>query len=414
MIGSRCSEKNVRNWINGKCLPEMRYVNTIERVLFGVDKEFDGERLKLREARDIDRKEKQVNSPSPFQAFGSMSGDPYSYTMPVDAGDCYETLFPNALERDDFEDILSWLKGAQDDASEWSELFCTFQERGACIGVAFLSLHRPSGWWFGNYFGILRDWREDDRAAKFLAFILARCEFIEPTAKGIIFEVERFDKKHIEAVLAKCDAKIQWKKDDKIDLSEEERLSVEAALRISLYTVHGLARATTDYNQSGDIRSRLPGALALFCESHDGPCFLEHIQPSIDQSLDPSREVPLWLMIYPLPTMMTQLSITSIPPEGYKLGAAEADDIFDFLYDHVFTSSYAREHKSRISAGRGFDAYVDYVRGVRQKVNAGFRGRSLLLVKQGILPKEVRRLFGRYGQRRLRSEKKPTRNNESK
>jgi hypothetical protein len=196
-----------------------------------------------------------------FKAFGTGNEDPFSDNLPPDAWKCYEDLFPIPTERDKFEDVLRWVNQGRHYANGWKELLCTMQEGTRCVGFAFISLYPPLGWWFGNYFGVNKSYRENGRASTFLRFIRERCESIERNSKGLIFEVERYEEKHIQGIIAKCEASQSSRPKRKIMLTPEEKYSLDALRRIALYTVRGLG-------------SGLPNALAVVTKDKTDHPFL--------------------------------------------------------------------------------------------------------------------------------------------
>jgi hypothetical protein len=408
-----CSVRAVGVWLQGSSLPDDHFLGLVERAFFGHDTtKFTRERMELREACKGDRLALRASAPSPFRAYGPGCDDPYLDEMPRGTAACYENLFKNPLERDDYDDILTWVKGSIDDPTwEWKELFCTMQERGRCIGIAFLSLHSSLKWWFGNYFGVSEDWRENDRAAKFLAFIIKNSELISRDAKGIVFEVERFNEQNVRAVLAKCDAKEKagWPPKEAIDLDGAEQSDSEAVLRIALYTICGISGRVSAYReQTDDGNDRPPGALGVFTEESDGLRLIDYIQPAMGDDFDPKqpeetrrKEVPLWLMIYPLGPMMKKMSAQLARDGKYEMEAVESKELFDFIYDHVFPSAYDRDHAGGTAIETGIQGYARYTSELRQRVEGSLGGKPFVLAGNRILSSDARRLFTRYGQRKL-------------
>jgi nucleoside phosphorylase len=128
-------------------------------------------------------------------SYGTNSGDPDDL-IGSDVWKCYETLFPIKEERDDPTNIITWLRDGYNNTTDWAEVFFTLTVDNFCIGMAYVSLlrpldggvNRPKGWWFGNYFGINKGWRESGNAIRFLESITEKCESIMPDSKGIVFE----------------------------------------------------------------------------------------------------------------------------------------------------------------------------------------------------------------------------------
>jgi hypothetical protein len=213
-----------------------------------------------------------------FRAFGTSEEDPS--LIAGDAENCYECLFPVAEERDQYGNIVKWLRTAHRDATaDYVELLVSMQHDGFCVGVAYLSAFRPLGWWFCNYFGVLTGFRSGDRALKFWAFVGEKCEKIMPAARGIVFETERFQDKDIESVLERLGSRSSG---NLSPLTSAEEYSVTAAERIAGYLNYGFAR-------------RACGALLMISEDGNARRPFDYIQPALKLPLDETNEVPFGL-----------------------------------------------------------------------------------------------------------------------
>ena len=320
------------------------------------------------------------------QAFGTLHNDPA--LMPPDAKTCYETLFPVPEERDQFKDIVAWLSlGHANADADWAELFVTVQEIDACVGMAFLSLYRPLGWWFGNYFGVLRGWHDTGRAVNFWQYVADACYKIMPAAKGIVFETERYQDRGIESALKKFEA---GRPGTVVSLSDEERFSVSAALRIAVYTIFGIGQGAPH---------RIYGCLAMVAADESSRGMVDYVQPAMQLPLDESNEAPLWLMIHPFEPWFSKVMTDAAYSLEYEMSVDEVDEIFDFLYGHVFRSAYAAEYWGGTVEETYLEGYTEYVNEVRRKVQAKLIGKRVVLTNRDVLSRAARRLLGRYGGR---------------
>jgi hypothetical protein len=382
------SRRNYNNWFTGDSVPEPHFVGIIQRVFWGPNEEVEAEkRHELREARNADHEERQASQY--FKVFGTDNLDPFGEHWPEDAGDCYEDLFPIENERDPFEHIRYWVQLAHHNPkADWREFVCTMREQGKCIGFCFLSLHWKSQWWFGNFFGLLPgNWRESHRVERFMRVVIAKCQAIAPNAKGIIFEVERYDEKKITALVSRCDVQSREKNRPVVKLTKSEDYSAKAVLRLAWYSIHGLGRVT-----GGEL-----DAFGVFLSDRNDQRFMNYIQPALEKFPDRKAEVPLWLMIYPLEPLREKMK--GIGRDSYyKLSELDVDEIFTFLYERLFPSAY---EKSEPTASRtAKEGYAAYAKEVRKRVEGGINGKWLILVRR-VFSASAYRLIARYGRKKL-------------
>jgi hypothetical protein len=341
------------------------------------------------------------------------TGGDHPSRIPPDVWQCYEALFPIEAERDDPANVLQWLdRGHSRDVSgyEWIEVLFTFRFDQTCAGVAYLSAYVPnplrgkrsSGWWFGNYFGLLEGWRKRGNAALFLTQIAKHCESVMSRAKGIIFEVERYDERQICSALSKLQSAGGASESDSKPptFTLEEIESIHAAMRIALYTGKSLGRM---HRSEGSSSLQTAKFLTLsaprassFVHGRDPKgqlYFLDYIQPAMHEPLSPKNEVPLWLMMFPIGASPAS---TSSPGSCIQLGDVEVDELLDFLYGEVFPSAYAREHDSGGAANTAIPGYSAYVTTVRQRFQASFEGSSVYLTEKNMLSHNARLLLLYY------------------
>lgn len=413
------SERSPSNWARGYNLP-----SSIEPILSTF---FDLTRADQAEAREElhlaydaavseSRAEQQQNRakhailpevrPDGIHVFGTNSEHP---RFSDDVAPCYDALFPVDEERDQFENIVSWLDKAHKRTQykkkhEWVHLFFTYRKRGKCIGIAFLSLYEPNpergkrktGWWFGAYFGILHEARKKGAARKFLTAIIGECQRVVPDAKGIVFEVERY----IDGDIASALEKLNQEQTDgtPFELTKAEKYSIRAARRIALYTKRGAADTSLE-EEPGEVFDPALGVPALSVVTRDatgkGLRFLDYIQPAMLEPLGDTTEVPLWLMVYPL----RGLAIDIQHGFRHQLTPDEVQDLFSFLYDEVFPSAFAGDHGSGQSEDTKIDGYEEYIAEFRERVLPELLGKEIYLVKQCMLSEAARRLICRFPER---------------
>lgn len=349
----------------------------------------------------------QVPRTPSITAYGTDSEDP-DMLIGSSVWKCYETLFPLAEERDDPTNLIEWLRLGYDNKNEWAEVFFTLTVDNTCIGMAYVSLlrpgkasnSRPKGWWFGNYFGILRGWRESGNAVRFLQEITKKCQDIMPSSKGIVFEVERYDNEKIKSALAKFEAKSpNNKSNDPVILTDEEKHSIRRALRIALYTAKGFrSRDRNNDDTRADLTNRVSVTRALSLvtqgESKDERCqFVDYVQPAMSDGLDPRDEVDLWLMVYP----MQGLHIGAREGMRRELTKGEVTELIEFIYGELFPSAYSRGYDGGTSEDSAIAGFGSYVEEVRRRVQDSMAGKHVFLVMQNMLSDEAQRLLLFYG-----------------
>lgn len=331
-----------------------------------------------------------------IRVYGTDSDDPGE--IPDDACRCYENLFEVTNEQERYSNILSYLHDAFEEQEEnpdraWAELFFTITVNDRCVGIAFISLYRPLGWCFGNYFGIENGWRKRDQSGVFLDRIVVECERVMKgpkgrgfDAKGIVFEADRYSEHDIKSALAKFDHR------GSVRLTRQEHDSIRAARRIELYTGRRFGRGLPHGQNpnAGETPRATRRALALVTESNNEFEFVDYIQPAMRRPLKQRSEVELWILVYPLSGM----SIDTRP--GAK-SEAYVEEIFDFIYEHVFRSAYQFEYAPSAD-GTAIPGYGDYITSVRQRVERRIDGRKMYLARRekDMLSESARDLLKRH------------------
>jgi hypothetical protein len=318
-----------------------------------------------------------------YRIYGTASDNPAS--IPPAVWECYKNLFPVEAERDEPDHIVIWLNENYHNTNEkWGGLLITIEMDGSCAGLAFMSLYRPLGWWFGNYFGVVRDRRHIGLAPDFWRDIVERCQSIMPDAKGVVFETERYADKDILSAMEKLEA-IQ--SGVGVDLTPKERYGVAAALRIALYTNPRISR----------IGSRGVGsALAMLISQGDAYSFVDYVQPAIRQPLDQSNEVELWLMIYPFEPLIDGLTRCKDDAAAYEMNSDQLNELFSFLYDHLFHSAHDSEYEGT-DGETVLDGYGEYVNKVRRRVQGSLAAKPVVLKGKRLLSPAARQLILSYG-----------------
>jgi hypothetical protein len=292
------------------------------------------------------------------------------------AWEIYEKFFPNVEERDDPTDIMGWIEqeyaqiapdydpaaAPMTDAEriahrrpqDWGSVFGIVQIAGRAVGIIYLTVNVRSGWVFGNYFGVLKSWRVNQRAAYFIEQIRAYAEQQFGKLKGVVLEVERFDDKGIAALAKKLKQRAP-----KLSAKEEE--TVRSVMRIGLYQSHGVRLLMAP--GARDIAYRQPAMNDLKRGERLSKEWLR------------KREWPLWLMVWPF-------SLSNVVEYDFN-------EIIDFLYLDLF-GSY---HEKREGVFQSFGlSYTDYLLGMRDEARRANDARAFGVLSLPKGAKEVWRL----------------------
>lgn len=260
-----------------------------------------------------------------LQAFGTNAKPVHA--LPAGWQTLYKSLFPVEEERDECEDIERWISAAHERGrlSPWAELLLVGDHAGDVGSIAFLSLHYESGWIFGNYLGIAQRYRSVTNLRNFFRIVTQASLHTVPHARGILFEVERYSESVARSLLESIASN-----DHPPRLRQDQAASIDAIRRIHLYhRLRGVA----------GIES---ARMITFNNGKPIPYF----QPAMQIPLDPTNEVPLWLMLLPLKS--------SEHPAGPI--AIDIRNVLDFLYFGLFKSGYGSQSHTPLP---GFDNYIE-------------------------------------------------------
>jgi hypothetical protein len=81
----------------------------------------------------------------------------------------------------------------------------------------------------------------------------------------------------------------------------------------------------------------------------------------------------------------------------YEMSQEEAKELLEFVFEHVFGYGYSKKECAALSELPSLEGFAEYLNQVQSKVRAGVVGKHILLTNRNVLPRSVRRLFGRYG-----------------
>jgi Putative DNA-binding domain len=249
---------------------------------------------------------------------------------------CYEALFPDSGERDFSEDIRKWLEEAKHLGPDWPwrELYAVLHLGERVIGIAYLSIHVPERWFFGNYFGVLPGFRRDNRGESLWKELLCRaqemlCKARETNdgAKGILFEVEPIDMVCLQGALLRGTI---LGTDSESDVIENLR----RLRRLFLF--------------------QLKGAYVVL-DSDGEP--LPYWQPAMTEPLDASQERRFILMCLP------KLDSSSSP--------FDTSDAIQFIYENLYMDTYGGTGEVEIAGFR------EYIQSLRHRVEKKAKGSYL-------------------------------------
>jgi len=152
----------------------------------------------------------------------------------------YEQLFPR-IEQDDREDIIHWvlrsdlgkerkfvLRDRTTISYTLDSRYCILCLANRAIGLAFFTFDHSSKLMYGNYVAIQECWRGGDIANVFVKEIMRVFETLFPEYGGVIFEVERFDKDRIGAIIGRLEK-------DRTAWSDDDRAEIRKFLRVCWY-----------------------------------------------------------------------------------------------------------------------------------------------------------------------------------
>jgi transcriptional regulator with XRE-family HTH domain len=218
----------------------------------------------------------------------------------------YEKLFPDAAERDDTDDIEEWLHESRTEAENdtpWREFYAVLHVSTKVIGMAYVSGHTSHPWFFGNYFGVLADWRTHDIPRSFLSTLRTHIRSSLPGRNGIVFEIDPID------VPLLLDASHRPKLGHGED-HEKIVASLRAAQRLRLYES---SYCLTALNPTGNP--------------------LHYQQPAMDKKLTENKELALMVHLFDSAVRERILA-------GQTPAAPLVQGLMDFNYDTLYRDAY--------------------------------------------------------------------------
>jgi hypothetical protein len=132
-------------------------------------------------------------------------------------------------------------------------------------------------------------------------------------------------------------------------------------------------------------------SLVFQTDENSGLCFVDYVQPAMEEPLDRRDEVPLWLMIYPMHGLNMSMDSSS-----RLLTTDELNEILSFVYGELFPSAYSRDYEGGTSYGSSIGGFDTYVADVRERVQRSTQGKQVALVARNMLSLEARRLLAVY------------------
>lgn len=236
--------------------------------------------------------------------------------------ECYEILFPNEEERDRKENIEQWIResyAGEVTEDPWREIYGVLHIGERVFGMAYLSVHLKYPWAFGSYFGVLKGWRKGGRAQSFYKNIIKKILSINPTVKGIIFEIDPIDFTYLDEILSNLD---YVHLDDSV-LNNRIITNLRSINRLLIFQTYS-AKPVLRKNGSP----------------------LPYWQPALFEPLDESNEKEMILMVNPFKDVIFE--------------SKELADIVDFIYDVLYTDSFDAEI-GQVHLG-GYRRYISKVK----------------------------------------------------
>jgi hypothetical protein len=268
----------------------------------------------------------------------TLDGDEEEYLMEQSRG-CYEELFPDEGERDEFDDIVTWLhesRKAVVNNDPWREIYAVLHIQDYVMGMAYLTARLQGHWAFGNYFGVRKGWRQYRRAELFIEDVMQKMQGLFPQLKGVLFEVDPVDLTLLSNV-AEYPQQIGQECKGKI-LS-----SLRALRRLCFYQEY----------------------MAFPVIQPDGQP-LKYCQPAMKELLTAENERELILMI----RLLEGVHCREIQEE-------EIRDMLQFIYDELYSDAYGGAGNIEI---KGYRSYVAEVKArIEARVVPGCRTGKIIV-----------------------------------
>jgi TIR domain len=252
--------------------------------------------------------------------------------VPDELWTLYERLFPKQEVRDEPSDIKEWVNTSATlgDSAKWLEILGTQEVLGRVIGFIYVSGHPETGYLFGNYFAMDLWWREYGRAEALLDAFELHVQNKMPHAKGLLYEVETYDKSIVTSLLARLRTR-SGVRPKTIELTDRETETVRAIRRLNLYAAY-------------------PKKKSLCLLNEDGSPF-NYRQPAMSHPLDQTNEAPFLIMV----RRLGKFTETTL----------EAREVTSFIYDHLYSDAYEKDSATAIPG------YEVYLKDLKDRVLAG-------------------------------------------
>ena len=191
--------------------------------------------------------------------------------------------------------------------------------------MTFISGNVERPYAYGNFFGVLRSWREENRANDFLMEAVARLKKAAPSAKAIAFEVETINFTLLERLVRERPGKGPNKK-PLLGYSQDEDAEILQNLRnLRRFLFYDrkncwIAVHPPDSEREAHLFTRNP---AIF------------VQPGLEEPY-PGNELSLYFMVRPL----DESCIILEEDETRRLTGLAVPELVNFAYDDLYASAY--------------------------------------------------------------------------
>lgn len=245
---------------------------------------------------------------------------------------CYRELFPTE-ERDSEQDIEEWMEdNGRNQNAPWFDIWSVLHTEDAPIGISFLTANRERPYIIGNYFGVLRGWRQNKQAINFLEEVVRVARKEVPKATAILFEVDPVEFKLMRTLGANFNEEIRSNPSIESDTAAFFQWLGKAA------NEHRRARSPSQ----NDMLKRLRNLRRLWLyRSYRAKILLNsegqpvrYWQPKVSAE---TKEVELHLMIYPF--------------KGTTADEIDLRDMANFIYDEFYAAAYADEDSETFIQG---------------------------------------------------------------
>jgi hypothetical protein len=266
--------------------------------------------------------------------------------------DCYEELFTDEGERDTSDDIQKWLelvsvnRGNKD--YPWVDIWSVLHIKEYPIGISFLTIHKGYSLGFGNYLAVRPDFRQNNRARKFLEDVIEHARETQPHIKGILFEVDpvNFDLlNEVSSFLVDNEHKYKVPKD------------VTMSSKAFFNWLDGVLEELTGrgHYSREDVIKNIRFLRRLWLYDHHPDTYivvdgegkpLPYWQPAMSEPLDATNERPLYFMVHLF--------------KDYTKKDIDLFEVANFIYDDFYGSAYGDKNSNTYI--EGFEDYLPKVK----------------------------------------------------